>query len=273
MGITFFTHYALNQVDSGRFQNPEEAFRHCKKIGIDYGDLLGRLDEYPMHLHCRMLRDAGITPATLIVCRNFASLTENIRNANLALVQEQIDTMHKLGIPMLMLAPGLEPIETKDQWQRSKDLLISGFAFLLEYAKESGITVVMENQFKYERPDSRMADVRQILDCVPGLGYVLDSGNFSGVGENAVEAYELLKDRVVHMHCKDWVVHPQGGFTAENQTRYDGTQLGTGLVPLRELAVRMKKDNYKGHFCFEHNSGFTGQEFDDSIRFLRESFL
>ena len=273
MGITFFTHYALRQVESGRFQSPEEAFRHCKRIGIDYGDLLGGLDEYPMHLHCKMLRDAGIEPATLIVCRNFASLTEKTRNSNLALVQEQIDTMDKLGIPMLMLAPGLEPIETEDQWKESKELLISGFAFLLEYAQKSGITVVMENQFRYDRPDAKMADVRDILDCVPGLGYVLDSGNFFGVDEDVVEAYQLLKDRTVHMHCKDWVEIPQGGFTSKAQRHFNGAQLGTALVPLRELADKMKQDGYKGHFCFEHNSAFSGQEFDDSIQFLRDTFL
>ena len=273
MGITFFTHYALRQVESGRFADVEEAFRHCKSIGIDYGDLLGGLDEYPMHLHCGMLRDAGIEPAVLILCENFASLTEKTRKANIALVQEKIDTMEKLGIPMLMLAPALEPIKTQSQWKESRDLLIAGLSGLLEYAGKSGITVVMENQFKAERPDTRMADIRYILDCVPGLGYVLDSGNFSGVEEDAVQAYRLLKDRTVHMHCKDWTQIPSGGFASEHQRHFKGAQLGTGVVPLQELAAQMKQDGYHGHFCFEHNTSFSGQEFDDSIRFMRDTFL
>ena len=273
MGITFFTHYAINQVDSGRFQSPQEAFRHCKSIGIDYGDLLGRLDELPMQPHCQMLRDAGIEPAALIMRDDFASLTEKIRKTNLLLIREKIDSMYRAGIPMLMLAPNLERIDTKDKWKHSRDLLVSGFSLLLEYAKGSGISVVMENQFRCDRPDARMADVRWILDCVPDLGYVLDSGNFCGVGENVLEAYALLKDRMVHMHCKDWARRPDGEHLAENQTRYVGAQLGTGCVPLRELALAVKRDHYNGHFCFEHNSAFTGREFDDSIQFLRTTFL
>ena len=273
MALSFFTHYALNQVDSGRFSSAAEAFRHCKRIGIDCGDLLGRLDEYPLHLHCELLRDSGIQPAVLIVCNAFADSNKKIADAALATIQEKLDCMEKLGIPMLMLTPELPLLETADARAEAMERMICVYASVVAYAKQSGITIVTENRFDAYRPDATMADMRKILDCVPGLGYVLDSGNFSGVGESAVEAYALLKDRTVHMHCKDWAHAENGEFTAADQQRYTGVQTGSGCVPLRTLAAAMKREQYKGNYCFEHNSAFTGQEFDDSIRFMRETFV
>lgn len=41
---------------------------------------------------------------------------------------------------------------------------------------------------------------------VPGLKYTLDTGNFAFSDENVLEAMEVMKDYIVHVHCKDRAV-------------------------------------------------------------------
>lgn len=40
------------------------------------------------------------------------------------------------------------------------------------------------------------------------LKFTLDTGNFAYSDEDAVQAYEVLKDYIVHVHCKDRNVDP-----------------------------------------------------------------
>lgn len=118
-----------------------------------------------------------------------------------------------------------------------------------------------------------MYDIRKILDAVSALGYVLDAGNFFCVGENVLTAYELLKDRLVHAHFKDWKWDLFGCEIRENMPRFNGTTLGEGLLPLYELAQLMKKDGYDGSVVLEFNAcRITEKMLDDSAKFLQESF-
>lgn len=272
MGLSFFTHYAINQVDSGRFKTVEEAFKHCSDHGLKYGDLLGRLDEYPMHMHCRMLEDAGIKPQCLIYCRNIAAFDDRQRKANIAMYKEQIDTMEKLNIPLLMAAPSIGILKSADEIKRAQEYLIEGFAELVDYTKGSGVTVAMENQSVHARPDSYIKDIKYILDSVPGLMYILDSGNYWCVGEDVLEAYETFKDKTVNVHCKDWKIIPYGEFIRSNIPPFTGSPIGVGVLPLKELAKKLKENGYTGNVTLEINSPVTGEEFDNSIKFMRSEF-
>lgn len=272
MGLSFFTHYAINQVDSGRFKTVEEAFKHCSDKGLKYGDLLGRLDEYPMYMHCEMLRDAGIKPQCLIYCRNFAAFDEKERKANLSFYKEHIDLMDKMDIRLLMAAPGIPLYKTEEDVKKAQAYEIEGFSELVEYAKGAGITVAMENQSMHARGDSYIDDVKYILDSVPGLMYILDSGNFWCVGEDMLKACDMFMDKIVNVHCKDWKIVPYGEFIRSNIPPFTGAPIGAGVLPLEELGKKLKENGYKGNVTLEINSPVTGEEFDESIEFMRRVF-
>ena len=102
-----------------------------------------------------------------------------------------------------------------------------------------------------------------------GLGYVLDTGNFYCVNEDVLEAYNALKDRLVHVHCKDWKKDPFGDFVREHIPRFRGVELGQGEVPLAQLIAQLKKDGYKGLLTAEVNSPITWEDMDYCIEFLK----
>ena len=267
MNLSMFTCYALEQ----SFATPQDAFRHFYEKGIRYGDIVDEeLAEIPLPLYAELLKEAGIMPGSLISMLDIASFSERERKRNIGAIKAYIDQMEKLEIPLLMLAPEVRYARSADEFKRMQELLIDGFAQAVEYAKESGVTVTMENQSVCVRADSGMRDVRYILDCVPGLGYVLDSGNFFCIGEDVLEAYDLLRDRLVHVHFKDWSWNRYGSFVRENMPRFHGVVLGQGLLPLSELVRRMKRDGYQGNIVLEINAGqITLEMLDASAEFLR----
>lgn len=267
MELSMYTCYALGK----GFSTPVEAFRHFYEKGVRFGDMVD--DEFtriPFHLYCDSLIDGGIVPEAVVTMLDTASFSASDRERNISAVKGYIDQMEKRKVPILMLAPSVRPAGNEDELMRMQSLLIEGFSDVIEYSKGSGITVTIENQSTLQRADSRMEDIRYILDCVPELGFVLDTGNFFCVGEDVLKAYELLKDRMMHMHCKDWTFNPYGHFVRENMPRFEGVAVGEGKIPIKELFSLLRKDGYGGNAVLEINaSPVTLDMLDRSADFLR----
>lgn len=66
-------------------------------------------------------------------------------------------------------------------------------------------------------------DCRALLDRVPGLGLIFDTGNFrvDDPGSDELAAYESLKDRMIRVHVKDVVL---GNFES-GETCIDGQKI------------------------------------------------
>ena len=78
------------------------------------------------------------------------------------------------------------------------------------------------------QPFARMYQLLWFMENVPGLKFTLDTGNFAYSDEDAVQAYEVLKDYIVHVHCKDRNVDP--ALTGEQIQ--SGTSCGCGRIGL-----------------------------------------
>ena len=72
---------------------------------------------------------------------------------------------------------------------------------LLEIAESSGVTLCHENE-KGIYGDTAI-HCRDLLDTLPKLKGIFDPANFVQCGENAWEAWNLLKDRIYYLHIKD----------------------------------------------------------------------
>lgn len=256
------------------YPSPVTGLSHMYDQGVRYGDISEAwLATYPMHMQVEMFEQAGLKPNCLIVTTDIAMKDANTIRRNIAQIKGYIDQMDKLNIPLIMPAPSVGRIYDREDYNRMRDNLTESLQTLSDYAKGSGITVCIENQSIATRADASMHDVRSILDAIPALGYVLDSGNFFCIREDVLEAYELLKDRMVHAHFKDWRWDPMGPEVRENLPRFAGTTIGQGVLPIYELTQRLKKDGYQGCVSLEFNSvRSTEKLWDDSAKFLRESF-
>jgi len=271
MKVSFFSICAIYHMDEGRFQTEAEAFAHFKKLGMDSGDLFASdLGRYPMPYYVKLLNDAGLDADCLITTENIAAREPREREINRVKVKEQLIQMERCGIEKMMIAPSLEHPLNMGEYEKIRDLMIEGLNEMVAFSKGTKAQVTIENLSSVTRPDSRMQDLRYILDNVPGLGFVLDSANFFCIGEDVLQAYELLKDRTVHAHMKDWKWDPFGDLVRENLPRFRGCALGEGDVPLRQLIRNMKQDGYDGSLVIEVNSPITWEEYDSCVGFLKE---
>lgn len=114
---------------------------------------------------------------------------------------------------------------------------------LVDYGQKKGVKITLEDFDGYTSPCARMLPLQWLMEQVPGLGFTLDMGNFAYSGEDVTAAYELLKDYIVHVHCKD-----RG--TAERGLACVPT--GGGYLPIRELVMRLKAQGYDGYLAIEH---------------------
>ncbi len=267
MKLSMYAEYAvwLN------YENNADAFRHFRDRGVQYVDMNDeQIDILPLHLYCKQIREGGIIPGALVSIVNIASFDKNEREKNIALVKGHIDQMHKLDVPFLMPAPAIGLAQDADEYKRKQELLIESLAKVAEYAKGSGVTVAIENQSSLLRPDSRIEDIQYILNAVPELGFVLDSGNFFCIGEDVLKAYDSLKHKMVRCHCKDWAFNPYGMYVRENMPRFEGVAIGEGVLPLKEMFEKFRNDNFGGSVVLEINARkVTLDMLDRSIEFLR----
>ena len=266
MNVSMYTAYARRQ----GFDTPVDAFRHFYEQGVRFGDMCDdEFESLPMHLYCQYLTEAGLGLSSVVSMLDIASFDPQTRARNIAAVKGLIDQMHVLGVPRLMPAPSVRQAYSEDEFTQMRELLIAGFSELVDYARGSGVEVMLENQSTHIRADSRIDDLRMILDAVPGLGFVLDTGNFWCIGEDVMEAYRVLGARMTHIHCKDWAYDPYGGFVRENMPRFNGVAIGDGVLPLGELFAALRRDNCSCNVVLEVNAPRISLEMlDKSAAFL-----
>lgn len=270
MDLAIFATYLM----SGAFPTPEDGFTYISEKGVKCADISeGWLPTYSIRQHIEMFNAAGITAKSLITHPDIVTSETRVKRKNLDTIKEYIDQLEKFNIPFIMVAPKVAFARNREEFDDMREKMIESLADITEYAKGSGVKITIENQSGALRADTYMHDIRKILDAIPELGYVFDAGNFFFVDDDAIEAYELLRDRMVHAHFKDWKWDAYGSYIKENSPRFTGTALGEGgLVPLRELAGRMCRDKYDGSVIIEINAPITPNDLGNSAKFLAEIF-
>lgn len=134
---------------------------------------------------------------------------------------------------------------------------------LTDYAAQTGVFVTLEDFDQETAPFSQMNQLKWFMENVPELRYTLDTGNFAYSDENVEAAYELLSDKIVHVHCKDRGIQgePKGKFHRGMRV----CAVGQGYIPIKELVRKIEAKGYGGFFAIEH--------FDapDQMAYIKES--
>lgn len=282
----FYEHLREAAQQTGK--SMEELYRETGNAGIkgiemDYAVLAAQPELN------REIRGAGLEISNLYHFFEFGKKY----GAGMHIGRKMIDTAEKMGIRRVMLIPGfLEPEEAlmlhraagsyeemARFMEQSREILFmrDAAAELTEYAAERGITVSMEDFDSFTSPLARIYSVKWFLEQVPGLKHTLDMGNYVFCDEDVREAYELLKDTVVHVHCKDRGQEQEDaaeirrnlGLPGDAELRVrrglKSVPTGEGYLPIAELVGKLRAGNYRGYLAIEH---FGAQ---DQLDFMKRS--
>ncbi|MCM1263421.1 MAG: sugar phosphate isomerase/epimerase [Butyrivibrio sp.] len=198
----------------------------------------------------KLLKDAGLR----ISCIYEFYKMENKSKADK--INRHIETAVRLNVGKILVVPGfLSQAEADEMWTLAHDYerlsdffnhndkavnMAKGLNDCVRVASNTGVTVTVEDFDDIKSPLSNMYGIKWFLENVPGLRYTLDMGNFIYNGEDVMKAWELLKDKVAHVHCKD---RGEG---------FSSVATGAGNIPIAELIMKLKANGYDDYLAVEH---------------------
>ena len=161
------------------------------------------------------------------------------RKKNLDEAKSFIQLAQQLNCPYIRVFPNKFP---KEQ-ERSKtiDLIVKGLLELGDFAKNTGVTVLMETHGELVQS----ADIEKIMQSAshPNVGLVWDIVNMWSVSkEPPAQVYDKLKKYIHHTHIKDLKF-------IDGKEEY--VLLGKGDTPIFEAIDILAKNGYKGYYSFE----------------------
>ena len=201
----------------------------------------------------RALQANGLILSTLITGVSFLASSDVIEKK----VRKALALAKRYGATRLMIVP-TDAMIAKRQWKLISEAVkfehyVRGFTLAVELAAAERIEVLLEDTPTIDASLASAVDCRALLDRVPGLGFVFDTGNMLVAGDDPLEFYEAVKDRVRCVHFKDVRLRATGpGDTTHDGRRMSPTVRGGGVVPLREIFERLQADGNASPIAIEY---------------------
>ena len=195
-----------------------------------------------------LLRENGLEISCVYAFFDFAHRDESKR------VRTVLKTLENCGARLLMAIPGF--FAPEDDREIALKRMTEGMAALIEAAESVGIKVCLEDFDDRNAPFSTIGGLNGFLERLPELGCAFDTGNFRYSEESETEAFRLLRDRIVHLHCKDRSFSPNRPNEEEKQTvggkKLYPAAVGTGELPIEPIVKELLRAGYRGWFAIEH---------------------
>ncbi len=249
----------------------DKALDYAKSRGISTVEIFAEeLEDITLRDYCRLAARHGISIESVIKVSSFPSKSEAEYQQEISSIHALVDDAADAGISMMMIVPTADYIRNEEDKRFMRDRIIQGLGNIVQYAKQKGVTILAENFSRADYPLGTIAELRDILEHVPDLKYNFDTGNFYFSGTDVLDAYEALKDRMVDVHIKDWILDKNGEFTVGPQS-FNGCAIGDGFLPMKEIISRLVRDGYAGQLVIEINPvAETTQMIDQSVAFIKE---
>jgi sugar phosphate isomerase/epimerase len=225
----------------------DEALSYVKKLGIDYAELdIGDLksDDVP-----KALQKAGLRISSIYGFYGFDH--EKFGDAG----KFHCDRAKELGAEKVMIVPGFYSSLSHETIESEKAKMLSGTAEMCGYAAGKGLTPTIEDFDDVRSPIAKAEGMLEFVSAIPELKVTFDTGNFMFSAQSEIYAYELLKDNIVHVHCKDRSMTPESG--CEVKTAVNGIDMypcavGHGCIAIGQVVKELLGRGYDGIFAIEH---------------------
>jgi sugar phosphate isomerase/epimerase len=231
--------YSFNNLLSKQQISIEELIDFCAKEGFEAIDITGYyFSGYPavpsdeeIFKIKKKLHQSGISLSGTGIRTDFTNPDSKERQKDIVLTKAWIDVAAKLGAPVLRVFSG-KTQSTGYEWNTVADWIIKDFAECVEYAKNRGVIIGLQNHNDFIKTAAQSLYFLDRLDK-NWFGLVLDIGSF-----NAGDPYPEI-ERVIP-YAVNWQLKE---LVLEN-----GKQVPVDLKKLSEI---IKKSNYRGFLPIE----------------------
>lgn len=243
----------------------------CHKNDVKYVELLDCFwkdgaDVYKTNI---LLKDLGMEVSSYSIGNDFVHESAEERRKQLDDVKKGIDIAVKLNTKLLRVFSG----NAKEgiSFDTARVWIVDSFKEAVQYAEEKNITMVLENHGLFAGKSSQ---VRELIDQVGSefLKANTDTGNFMLVGEDSFEAVKNLNGYIGFVHFKDFkeVAENEHGYKSIDGRKYQGTIIGQGEVPMKEIVDFLYNNSYDGYLSLEYEGiGDPLYETGESIKYTK----
>ncbi len=269
MKISVFYEHILEAAE----QSSMTALEVCKRIS-SYG-IMGveientRLNERKEEI-MKMLKQTGMEISCIYGFFDF-SHQEDIKNG-LKMVDLAIEVHAKKIMPIPGFITGIElfPLIKK----RKLEKLTSALTFICNYAKESNVTVVLEDFDDKKAPYSNAKGLRYFMDHVKDLRCAFDTGNFLYSEEDSFDVLPLFINKISHVHCKDRTFQKKEGEISTKTIRgreMFSCAVGSGCIKMKEIIEKLIENGYDDYFAIEHFGSLCQlEDMQKSVEWMQE---
>lgn len=234
----------------------EQVFRLVKQAGMDMVDVSSIEIQFSGIDIPKELAENTLECQTYISFLKLPQMTEEGRALAVSEWRAAVDQAVVLGAKILMCAPSGYQEEVQGYSRRQiADALVDCLREIVAYAKEKEITVVIEDAPDVNLPMCKSDELLYILNRVPDLKMVYDSGNMIAWNEDPISYFDRVSDRVELIHIKD-VKHCVDSTPFSEQCadgrKFMTTFFGEGEVDLKRLLKHTYESGYRGGYTLEY---------------------
>lgn len=236
MKISVFYHHILESANQEHCTE-EEIFEKIKAAGITAIEIdrdgISDTDKL-----CKILKTYDFSVSNIYGFYDF-SKTEDLEKC-----EKHIKLAKDVKADKIMIVPGfysevdemLRAVELKKMIERTKKLC--------EIAEENGLKSTIEDFDDEKSPICSLGGMADFLSEIPSLYVTLDTGNFIISGEDELVAYEILKNKIIHVHCKDRDYKEDRDMCA--------SPVGEGFIKISDILHGLQRNGYEGNLVIEH---------------------
>jgi sugar phosphate isomerase/epimerase len=186
----------------------------------------------------KMSVDAGLTALAITTYTSFVSYLVEERQSNVDELRRYADLAAEVDAAYVRAFLGELP-EGRNIDSSTYENISDCLSIAAEYAASVGVKIAVEPHDNF----TRSSVIFPIFDqSHPDLRVIWDLGNTFAVGEDPVEGFELLRDRLAYVQVKDGKRH---------DSTWQLCSLGHGHVPLAQAFELLLGYGYEGAFSVE----------------------
>ncbi|QNK90100.1 sugar phosphate isomerase/epimerase [Sporosarcina sp. resist] len=199
------------------------------------------------------LKSYNLQVSAYDITNNFVKESVEERAEEVAKVLHGIQVAKKLGTTIVRVFCG--DIQGDLTYENGSAWIIEGLKKCAEIAEKEGIYLAIENHGLLAGKSKQVSEIIKAVNS-PFVKSTFDTGNFLLVHEKPKEAFERLKDEIVHVHFKDFREKVENeslrGFRSTEGVELIGVIPGDGKVDLAYIVNGLKNSNYDGWLSIEY---------------------
>lgn len=266
----FYQHIIEAAAQAG--QSVEAVLACARAAGIAYAecDMADLLRDSSI---ASKLKAAGIGISSIYGFYDFGNVPDG--RAGYAQAELAVQT----GCKRIMIIPGFYTETAADanaaeRRGQERENMLAAMRDMCAYASAKQVVPMIEDFDDAKSPIASAEGMRWFLDRIPGLRVAFDTGNFMYSGQDELEAFALLKGKIVHVHCKDRALTGRAGeeekITTGGRSLYPAA-VGSGVIRMKQIVRSLERQGYDGLYAIEHFGAADQLAYmEESARFLRE---